>query len=77
MSNLEKLKQIFEELFGNEFNLDSVDEQSRFIEDLGMNSIGMLSMAMAIEQEFDIKFKNEDLVHLLTVGDALKCIEKA
>ncbi len=76
MNNFDKLKEIFEEVFGNEMNLDSVNENSRFIEDLGMNSIGMLSIAMAIEQEFDFKFKNEDLATLRTVGDALNYIEK-
>lgn len=76
MNTLEKLKVIFSDLFGDEIDLDNVSESSRFVEDLGMNSIGLLSMAMDIEQEFGIKFCNEDLEYLKTVGDAVACIEK-
>lgn len=76
MNTLEKLKAIFADLFGDEINLDCINDTSRFVEDLGMNSIGLLSMAMDIEQEFGIKFCNEDLECLKTVGDAVACIEK-
>lgn len=75
MDRLEKLKSIFADMFGEDIDLDKVDESSKFVEDLGMNSIGLLSMAMDIEQEFNIKFHNEDLKNLQTVGDVLSCIE--
>ena len=47
--------------------------KAAFEEDI--NSIGMLYMAMAIEEEFGIKFQNEDLTKLTTVGDVIACIE--
>ena len=75
MNNLEKLKSIFAELFGDDIELDSIDESSRFAEDLSMNSIAMLSMAMAIEDEFNIKFDNKDFKTLKTVKDVLLKIE--
>lgn len=75
MDRLEKLKSIFADMFGEDIDLDKVNESSKFVEDLGMNSIGLLSMAMDIEQEFDIKFCNEDFENLRTVGDVIKCIE--
>ena len=73
MDELKKLKEIFGDLFGDE-KLNDINDQTRFIEDLGMNSIAMLSMAIAIEDEFQIKFQNEDLQKLITVGDVVKCI---
>lgn len=74
MDELSRLKEIFFDLFGDDNKLDNINEQTRFIEDLGMNSIAMLSMAIAIEDEFGIKFQNEDLKKLNTVGDAIRCI---
>ena len=38
-------------------------------------SIGLLYMAMAVEEEFGIKFKNEDFAAIRTVGDVIACIE--
>ena len=73
MDELKKLKEIFGDLFGDE-KLNDINDQTRFIEDLGMNSIAMLSMAIAIEDEFQIKFQNEDLQKLITVSDVVKCI---
>ena len=40
-----------------------------------MNSIAMLSMAIAIENEFNIKFDNDDFKTLKTVKDLLSKIE--
>ncbi len=76
MSNLEKLKGIFAELFGDEINLDKIDENSRLFVDIEMTSIAMLSLAMSIEEEFSMQFKNEDFENLKTVGDVLRCIER-
>ncbi len=75
MSDLDKLKSIFEDLFGDDIDLDSINEHSRFAEDLSMNSIAMLSMAIAIEDEFNIKFDNDDFKTLKTVKDVLSKIK--
>lgn len=76
MSNLEKLKEIFAELFGDEVNLDDINEESRLFIDIEMTSIAMLSLAMSIEEEFSMQFKNEDFDNIKTVGDVLRCIER-
>ncbi len=76
MTNLEKLKGIFAELFGDEIKLDEINEDSRLFIDIEMTSIGMLSLAMSIEEEFSMQFKNEDFDRIKTVGDVLNCIER-
>lgn len=48
--------------------------ETRLREDLGLNSIGMLYMAMALEEEFGLTFRNEDLAELHTVADVLRRI---
>lgn len=76
MNNLERLKEIFAELFGDEVNLDEINEESRLFIDIEMTSIAMLSLAMSIEEEFSMQFRNEDFDNIKTVGDVLRCIER-
>ena len=72
---LSKLIQLFESVFENEIDVSNINEDSRLIEDLGMNSIGLLYMAMAVEEEFGISFTNEDFPKLSTVGNVVAIIE--
>ena len=76
MSNLERLKEIFAELFGDQVNLDEINEETRLFIDIEMTSIAMLSLAMSIEEEFSMQFRNEDFDNIKTVGDVLRCIER-
>jgi len=75
-STLSKLTELFENVFENEIDVKGISEESRLIEDLGMNSIGLLYMAMAVEEEFSISFTNEDFAILHTVGDVIRKIEE-
>ena len=52
-----------------------VKEDSKFIEDLGADSLDVVELVMALEEEFDIEIPDEDAENILTVGDALKYIE--
>ena len=74
-STKDELIELFNQVFEGEIDVSDVTEESRLIEDIGMNSIGLLYMAMAVEEKFGISFKNTDFASLLTVGDVLKKIE--
>jgi acyl carrier protein len=52
-----------------------VKEDSKFIEDLGADSLDVVELVMALEEEFDIEIPDEDAEGILTVADALKYIE--
>ena len=54
---------------------DEVKEDSKFIEDLGADSLDVVELVMALEEEFDIEIPDEDAESILTVVDALKYIE--
>jgi acyl carrier protein len=54
---------------------DEVKEDSKFIEDLGADSLDVVELVMALEEEFDIEIPDEDAESILTVADALKYIE--
>lgn len=52
-----------------------VKEDSKFIEDLGADSLDVVELVMALEEEFDIEIPDEDAEGILTVADAIKYIE--
>lgn len=72
---IERLTELFNSVFEGELKVNSLTEETRLIEDIGMNSIGLLYMAMAVEEEFGVRFTNEDFVSLRTIGDVVKKIE--
>lgn len=75
MSTFERLVKVFNVVFEDELSGDTIDLNSDLRKDMGISSIGMLYMAMALEEEFAIKFSNEDLMKLGTVADVIACIE--
>lgn len=46
------------------------------LEDLGADSLDMVEVIMAIEDEFDVQIKDEDLESLKCVGDLIDYINK-
>ncbi|MDD2639579.1 MAG: acyl carrier protein [Sulfurimonadaceae bacterium] len=52
-----------------------VKEDSKFIEDLGADSLDVVELVMALEEKFDIEIPDEDAEKILTVGDAIKYVE--
>lgn len=46
------------------------------LEDLGADSLDMVEVIMAIEDEFDVQIKDEDLESLKTLADLIEYIQK-
>ena len=46
------------------------------LEDLGADSLDMVEVIMAIEDEFDVQIKDEDLENLKTLADLIEYIQK-
>ena len=70
---LEKVKAVVIEQL--DCKAEEVKEESRFIEDLGADSLDVVELVMALEEEFDIEIPDEDAEGILTVSDAIKYIE--
>ena len=68
----EKIKQIIEELF----NIKDITTDTDIREDLGVDSIGLLQLVMAIEDEFEIQVEEQDLEKIHTVADIMEYIKK-
>ncbi len=75
MSTFERLVKVFNVVFEDEISSTTIDLNANLHKDMGISSIGMLYMAMALEEEFEIKFSNEDLMKLNSVADVIACIE--
>lgn len=76
MEIIERLYKVFNAVFEDSVSLSDVKPEASLREDLGINSIGFLYMAMAIEEEFSIKFQNEDFPTMNTVADVVACIAR-
>ena len=56
-------------------NPDEVKEESKFVEDLGADSLDVVELVMALEEKFDIEIPDEDAEKIATVKDAITFIE--
>ncbi|MEW7007715.1 MULTISPECIES: acyl carrier protein [unclassified Lentilitoribacter] len=54
-----------------------VGEGASFIDDLGADSLDTVELVMAFEEEFSIEIPDDAADTILTVGDAVKFIDKA
>lgn len=75
MDTMQRLKTLLEQVFEGEIDPADATPESRLREDLGMNSIGMLYMAIAIEEEFGVTLTSDDLMKLHTVADVIDRVE--
>ncbi len=57
-------------------NPDEIKEDSKFVEDLGADSLDVVELVMALEEKFGIEIPDEDAEKIQTVGDAVKYIEE-
>lgn len=72
-STVERVKSIIVEQLG--VAAEEVNESASFIEDLGADSLDIVELVMALEEEYDIEISDEDAEKILTVGDAIKYIQ--
>jgi acyl carrier protein len=54
---------------------DEVIEDASFVDDLGADSLGIVELVMALEEEFGISIPDEDAESIKTVGDAISYIQ--
>jgi len=73
MAILDDVKEVVVEQLN--VNADEVKEESRFVEDLGADSLDVVELVMELEEKFDIEIPDEDAEKIATVADAVKFIE--
>jgi len=54
---------------------ETITRESSFVEDLGADSLDVVELVMALEEEFEIEIPDDQAEKIVTVGDAVKFIE--
>lgn len=70
---LEKMKAIIAEQLDIEES--QIEEKTSFKEDLGVDSLDLFELVMALEEEYNVEIPSEDLENLLTVGDVINYLK--
>jgi acyl carrier protein len=65
------------EIIAKELEVDvkQLSPEAKFIEDLGADSLDIVELVMALEEEFGIDIPDEDADKLKTVGDAMSYLK--
>ena len=54
---------------------EDVSEQKSFTEDLGADSLAIVELVLALEEQFDVKIPDDEVDKIKTVGDAVAYIK--
>lgn len=73
MDTADKVK----EIVSQQLDVDKaqIKEDSAFIDDLGADSLAIVELVLAFEEQFEIDIPDEDTEKIRTVGDAVKYID--
>ncbi len=71
---LDKIKDIMETELGK--NRNDVTLESDIIKDLGLDSLDIVTLIMAVEDEYGFTADDDEIAALKTVGDVVNYIEK-
>ncbi|MFH1002469.1 MAG: acyl carrier protein [bacterium] len=74
MEAIDKIKKIIVDQLG--VDESKITEDSSFVDDLGADSLDIVELIMAFEEEFDMEIPDEDAEKIKTVGDVVKYLSK-
>ena len=74
----ERVRDVIERELGFTYGVtpDQVTRESRFVEDLGADSLDTVELVMAIEEEFQVEIDDETAEGWSTVGDVIEYLER-
>ena len=70
----EKIKKMISELFF--INEDEITLETGFAKDLEADSLDIVDLVMAIEDEFSIEVEDDEVKNIVTVGDLVEYINR-
>ncbi len=74
MDILEKVKNLIADQL-DVADKDSITEASSITDDLGADSLDVVDLVMALEDEFSVEIPEDEVENIKTVGDIVKYIE--
>ena len=72
MSIEDRVKKIVSDQLGA--SIDTIENDSSFVDDLGADSLDTVELVMALEEEFDLEIADEDAEKISTVTEAVAYI---
>ena len=69
----ERIKEIISEQLG--VSADSITMDTSFTDDLGADSLDLVELVMAMEEEFDIEMPDDEIENIKTVSDAVSYLK--
>ena len=76
---MDEIFKTMQDLIAEQFAIDTdeIGMDSSFVDDLGADSVDLVELVMAMEEEFDVgEIDEEDLTGLKTVGDCVRYLYK-
>jgi len=72
------IAQKVKEIVAQQLDVDiaEVKDEAQFIEDLGADSLAIVELVLAFEEQFEIDIPDEDTEKIGTVGDAISYIQE-
>ncbi len=70
----ERIKEILADQLDSD--IDAMTMESDIANDLGADSLDVVELLMAIEDEFDVEIPDEEIENIKTIGDLVAYIEK-
>jgi acyl carrier protein len=71
-----RIVEVLREVLSLETDDPVITPETRFVEDLGAESLDMAQFVMSLEEEFEKSIEDEQLMDLKTVQDAVDYIQK-
>ncbi|KNX48446.1 acyl carrier protein [Helicobacter pylori] len=59
-----------------EIDVSQVTPEAKFVKDLGVDSLDIVELIMALEERFGIEISDEQAEKIVNVGDVMRYIEK-
>lgn len=72
---LEQLKTIFKTVIDPNKDFSNIDENTNIIKDLGVNSVGLIYLLMAIEEYYDIDMSDVTFSTFEKINDVIEYIK--
>ncbi len=73
-STFERVKEVISEQLGIE-DVDTITMETTFIDDLGADSLDIVELIMALEEEFDMEIPEAEAEKITSVGDVVDYIK--
>lgn len=73
LMEFERIKEIISQQLG--VAEDSITLDTSFVDDLGADSLDLVELVMALEEEFDVEMPDSDVESIKTVSDAVNFLK--